>query len=131
MELFNTLGRAVVPFIPIVENHVGLYACGPTVYHYAHIGNMRTYIFEDVLAKTLRHRGLVVKHVMNITDVGHLQSDADAGHDKLMVGAARENKTPWQVAQFYEEAFFRHCGLLNITRPDVVCRATQDRKSVV
>ncbi|QIB08795.1 cysteine--tRNA ligase [Pseudomonas bijieensis] len=131
MELFNTLGRTVVPFIPIVENHVGLYACGPTVYHYAHIGNMRTYIFEDVLAKTLRHQGLVVKHVMNITDVGHLQSDADAGHDKLMVGAARENKTPWQVAQFYEEAFFRHCGLLNITRPDVVCRATQHIPEII
>ncbi|WVV48943.1 hypothetical protein THH46_10935 [Pseudomonas sp. NA13] len=105
MELFNTLGRTVVPFIPIVENHVGLYACGPTVYHYAHIGNMRTYIFEDVLAKTLRHRGLVVKHVMNITDVGHLQSDADAGHDKLMVGAARENKTPGRLLNSTKKRF--------------------------
>jgi len=131
MELFNTLGKAVVPFVPIVKNRVGLYACGPTVYHYAHIGNMRTYIFEDVLAKTLRQQGFAVKHVMNITDVGHLQSDADSGDDKLMLGAAREQKTPWEVARFYEDAFFRHSALLNIQRPDVVCRATQHIPEII
>ncbi|MFJ7282496.1 cysteine--tRNA ligase [Pseudomonas sp. NPDC099000] len=131
MELFNTLGKAVMPFVPAIGKNVGIYACGPTVYHYAHIGNMRTYIFEDVLTKALRHLGFAVKHVMNITDVGHLQSDADSGDDKLMLGAVRENKTPWEVARFYEEEFFRHCAMLNIARPDVVCRATQHIPEII
>lgn len=131
MELFNTLGKTLMPFVPVAGKDVGFYACGPTVYHYAHIGNMRTYIFEDVLAKTLRGQGFSVRHVMNITDVGHLQSDADSGDDKLMLGAAREQKTPWEVARFYEEAFFRHSASLNVKRPDIVCRATEHIPEII
>jgi cysteinyl-tRNA synthetase len=121
----------VEQFKPITELKVGIYACGPTVYHYAHIGNMRTYIFQDVLTKSFRHFGYCVQHVMNITDVGHLQSDADSGDDKLMLGAARENKTPFEIARFYEDEFFRHSRMLGIRRPDVVCRATEHISDII
>lgn len=101
-----------------------VYTCGPTVYHYAHIGNLRTYVSEDLLLKTLRLAGYRVQHVMNITDVGHLESDADDGEDKMLKGAERENKTVWEVAEFYEMAFFDDCRSLRITPPDVTARAT-------
>lgn len=123
--VFNSLGRVKEEFIPINDNHVGMYTCGPTVYNYAHIGNLRTYIFEDVLKKSLEYMKYDVKHVMNITDVGHLQSDADTGEDKMEIGAKRENKTVWEIAKFYENAFFDDCAKLNIRRPTIVCRATE------
>ncbi|MCB9963332.1 MAG: cysteine--tRNA ligase [Rhodospirillales bacterium] len=125
IKLFNSATRQIEPFIPIHGNKVGLYACGPTVYNYAHIGNMRAYLFEDTLQRTLRHCGYDVTFVMNITDVGHLQSDADEGDDKMALAAKREQKSPWDIARFYEEAFFRHTKMLNIQRPDIVARATE------
>lgn len=124
MKIFNTASRQIEDFVPVVDQRVGLYACGPTVYHYAHIGNMRTYVFEDVLRRTLEMLGYGVHHVMNVTDVGHLQSDADEGDDKMALAAAREKKSPWDVARYYEDAFFRHAGMLNILRPHKVARAT-------
>ena len=101
-----------------------MYTCGPTVYHYAHIGNLRSYIMEDVLEKYLRYTGYAVKRVMNITDVGHLASDADTGEDKMLKGAKREHKSVMEIAQFYTDAFFDDCRKLNIKRPDVVEPAT-------
>src|SRR3989344_3545314 len=98
IRLFNTLSRKKEEFKPIRKGRVGLYTCGPTVYNFAHIGNLRTYIFEDILRRALEYAGYRVKHVMNITDVGHLTSDADAGEDKLEKGAAREGKTVWDIA---------------------------------
>lgn len=123
--LYNTLTSNKDEFIPLNKNKVGLYTCGPTVYNYAHIGNLRTYIFEDVLKKSLEYVGYKVKHVMNVTDVGHLQSDGDAGEDKMLLGATREHKTVWEIARFYEDAFFEDCRKLNVKRPTVVCRATE------
>lgn len=131
MRLFNTLSRKVEELEPVHTGRIGVYACGPTVYNFAHIGNLRTYIFEDVLTRMLRHDGLEVTHVMSVTDVGHLQSDGDTGEDKLTIGARREKKTPWEIARSYEEAFFRHCALLNIRRPDVVCRATEHIAEII
>jgi cysteinyl-tRNA synthetase len=122
--VYNSYGKTREEFIPIRENHVGLYTCGPTVYNYAHIGNLRTYIFEDTLKKSFEYLNYDVKHVMNITDVGHLQSDADTGEDKMELGAKRENKTVWEIAKYYEDAFFDDCEKLNIKRPTIVCRAT-------
>jgi len=125
LQLFNTASRTLEPFRPIVPGKVGLYTCGPTVYHYAHIGNMRTYVFEDILRRTLECFGYDVDHVMNITDVGHLQSDADSGDDKMAVAASREQKSPWDIARHYEAEFFRHSEMLRIARPKTVCRATE------
>ena len=122
--LFNTLTRKTEKFIPNVDGKVNMYTCGPTVYHFAHIGNLRSYIMEDVLEKTLRYVGYDVKRVMNITDVGHLTSDADTGEDKMLKGAKREHKTVMEIAQFYTDAFFADCEKLNIKRPDVVEPAT-------
>jgi cysteinyl-tRNA synthetase len=110
--------------VPNVEGKVNMYTCGPTVYHFAHIGNLRSYIMEDVLEKTLRYAGYDVKRVMNITDVGHLSSDADTGEDKMLKGAKREHKTVMEIAQFYTDAFFADCAKLNIKTPDVVEPAT-------
>ena len=124
MKLFNTLTRNVEEFVPNVEGKVNMYTCGPTVYHFAHIGNLRSYIMEDVLEKTLRYAGYDVKRVMNITDVGHLSSDADTGEDKMLKGAKRENKTVMDIAKFYTDAFFADCAKLNIKTPDVVEPAT-------
>ncbi|EQB88911.1 hypothetical protein M918_22720 [Clostridium sp. BL8] len=104
--LYNTLSREKDEFTPVKTGKVGLYTCGPTVYNYAHIGNLRTYIFEDALKKSLEYIGYKVKHVMNVTDVGHLQSDSDEGEDKMALGASREKKTVWEIAKFYEDAFF-------------------------
>ena len=124
MKIFNTLTRKKEDFVPFVPGKVNMYTCGPTVYHFAHIGNLRSYIMEDVLEKVLRYSGYDVKRVMNITDVGHLSSDADTGEDKMLKGAKRENKTVMEIAQFYTDAFFSDCAKLNIKTPDVVEPAT-------
>ena len=124
MYLYNSLSRKKELFVPNNPDIVKMYTCGPTVYHFAHIGNLRTYIMEDVLEKALRYVGYNVKRVMNITDVGHLASDADTGEDKMLKGAKRENKTVMEIAQFYTDAFFADCDKLNIKRPDVVEPAT-------
>ena len=124
MELYNTLGQTKQEFIPHTDGKVRMYTCGPTVYHYAHIGNLRTYIMEDVLEKYLRYSGYDVTRVMNITDVGHLSSDADTGEDKMLAGAKREHKTVMEIAKFYTDAFFADCKKLNIKTPDVIEPAT-------
>ncbi len=124
MYLYNSLTHKKELFKPNSPDLVKMYTCGPTVYHYAHIGNLRTYIMEDVLERSLRYLGYPVKRVMNITDVGHLASDADTGEDKMLKGAKRENKTVMQIAQYYTDAFFADCEKLNIKKPDVVEPAT-------
>ena len=124
MYLYNSLTHKKELFTPNDPSLVKMYTCGPTVYHYAHIGNLRTYIMEDVLEKSLRYLGYPVKRVMNITDVGHLASDADTGEDKMLKGAKRENKSVLEIARFYTDAFFADCDKLNIKRPDVVEPAT-------
>ena len=124
MYLYNSATRKREEFVPNNPDLVKMYTCGPTVYHFAHIGNLRSYIMEDVLEKALRYHGYNVKRVMNITDVGHLASDADTGEDKMLKGAKRENKTVMEIAQFYTDAFFEDCKKLNIKRPDVVEPAT-------
>ena len=124
MKLYNSLTRTKEEFIPINPKEVKMYTCGPTVYHFAHIGNLRTYIMEDVLEKYLRYLGYPVKRVMNITDVGHLSSDADTGEDKMLKGARREKKTVMEIAKYYTDAFFDDCRKINIKIPDVVEPAT-------
>ncbi len=124
MQLYNSLTRQKAEFVPREEGKVSMYTCGPTVYHFAHIGNLRTYIMEDVLDRYLRYSGNEVLRVMNITDVGHLTSDADEGEDKMVKGAKREHKTVMQIAQFYTDAFFADCEKLNIRRPDIIEPAT-------
>ena len=124
LSFYNTLTRKVERFIPNEDGKVGMYTCGPTVYHFAHIGNLRCYIMEDLLEKTLRYIGYDVKRVMNITDVGHLSSDADTGEDKMLAGAKRERKSVMEIAKFYTDAFFDDCKKLNIKTPDVVEPAT-------
>ncbi len=124
MYLYNSATRKREEFIPNNPDLVKMYTCGPTVYHFAHIGNLRSYIMEDVLEKSLRYAGYNVKRVMNITDVGHLASDADTGEDKMLKGAKLENKSVMEIAQFYTDAFFEDCRKLNIKRPDVVEPAT-------
>ena len=124
MYLYNSATHKKEEFIPNDPSLVKMYTCGPTVYHYAHIGNLRSYIMEDVLEKYLRYIGYPVKRVMNITDVGHLTSDADEGDDKMLKGAKREHKTVMEIAKFYTDAFFDDCRKLNIKRPDVVQPAT-------
>ena len=124
MYLYNSLSHKKELFVPNRPGEVKMYTCGPTVYHYAHIGNLRSYIMEDVLEKYLRYAGYAVKRVMNITDVGHLTSDGDTGEDKMLKGAKREHKSVMDIAQFYTDAFFDDCRKLNIKRPDVVEPAT-------
>ena len=125
MKLYNTLSRRVEEFIPREGNKVKMYTCGPTVYHFAHIGNLRTYMMEDVLEKSLRYAGYDVLRVMNITDVGHLTSDGDTGEDKMLKGAKREKKTVLEIAEFYRDAFFKDCEKLGIKMPDIIEPATQ------
>jgi len=125
MKIYNTLSRKVEDFIPHEDGVVRMYTCGPTVYNYAHIGNLRTYIFEDILEKGLCYLGYDVKRVMNITDVGHMTSDADSGEDKMQKGAKAEGKTVYEIADFYTDAFFKDAGKLNIRKPDVVERASK------
>ena len=120
MYLYNSATHTKEEFRTHTPGHVEMYTCGPTVYHFAHIGNLRSYIMEDVLEKYLRYVGYDVNRVMNITDVGHLTSDADEGEDKMLKGARREHKTVMEIAQFYTDAFFEDCRKLNIKRPDVV-----------
>lgn len=124
MKIYNSLTRTKEEFVPNEAGKVAMYTCGPTVYHYAHIGNLRSYIMEDVLEKYLRFDGYDVKRVMNITDVGHLTSDGDTGDDKMLKGAKREHKTVMEIAKFYTDAFFDDCKKLNIKTPDVVAPAT-------
>ena len=124
MNLYNTLTKKVEKFIPNNDKEVTLYTCGPTVYHYAHIGNLRTYISEDILEKSLNYLGYNVKRVMNITDVGHLSSDADTGEDKMLKGAKREKKTVLEIAEYYTNCFKQDCEKLNIEWPEIVIPAT-------
>ena len=125
IKLFNTTTRGKQEFVPLEPGKARMYCCGPTVYNFAHIGNLRTYIFEDVLRRVLAFNGYQVEHVMNITDVGHMTTDADAGEDKMQVAAQRENRSPFDIARTYEEAFFRDTERLNIQRPEVAPRATE------
>ena len=124
MLLYNSATHKKEEFQTHTPGHVEMYTCGPTVYHFAHIGNLRSYIMEDVLEKFLRWSGYDVNRVMNITDVGHLSSDADTGEDKMLKGARREHKTVMEIAQYYTDAFFEDCRKLNIKRPDTVQPAT-------
>jgi cysteinyl-tRNA synthetase len=131
LKLYNTLTRKKEPFKPIKKTVVGFYSCGPTVYNYAHIGNLRTYVFNDILKRVLKYNDFKIKHVMNITDVGHLTDDADAGEDKIEKGAKKEGKTAWEVAEFYTKAFKNDIKKLNIEEPDVWCRATDHIKDMI
>ena len=124
MDIYNTLTRNKQAFEPLNPGNVKMYCCGPTVYNFAHIGNLRTYVFEDLLRRTLEFEGYTVKHVMNITDVGHLTSDADDGEDKMLKGARREKKTVWEIAEFYTKAFFKDMARLNLLHPTLICKAT-------
>ena len=126
MKLYNTLTHKIEDFIPYKPENVNLYTCGPTVYHYAHIGNLRSYIMEDVLEKTLKYIGYHVHRVMNITDVGHLSSDSDSGTDKMVSSAKKEHKSVLEIAEFYTKSFFDDCEKLNIRKPDVVSKATDN-----
>ena len=131
MRFFNTLTKKIEEFIPNEKGKISMYTCGPTVYHYAHIGNIRTYVLEDLFEKTFRYIGYDVKRVMNITDVGHLQSDGDTGEDKMSIAAKREKKTSHEIAEYYTNAFFEDCELINIKRPDVVSKATDNIESYI
>ena len=125
MKLYNTMTRTRDEFVTHTEGKVNMYTCGPTVYHFAHIGNLRSYIMEDVLEKYLRYLRYDVNRVMNITDVGHLSGDTDTGEDKMLKGAKREKKTVMEIAKYYTDAFFVDCTKLNIKTPDVVEPATR------
>ncbi len=124
LKIYNTLTREKEEFKPLNEKNVRIYSCGPTVYSYAHIGNFRTYIFMDTLRRVLKYNGYKLKHAMNITDVGHLESDADEGEDKMLKAAKKENKDPYEIAKFYTDAFFKDFDILNIDRPEIICKAT-------
>jgi len=125
VRLFNTLGRQLQAFEPLKNGEAGFYGCGPTVYNYAHIGNLRAYVTHDILVRTLRRRGYKVTHVMNITDVGHLSGDNDSGEDKMVKSAEERGKSVLEIADFYTQAFFHDTERLNIIRPTVVCKATE------
>jgi cysteinyl-tRNA synthetase len=125
LRLYNTMGREIQDFVPLTPGFVGFYGCGPTVYNYAHIGNLRAYVFLDTLDRTLTYLGFRKKHVMNITDIGHLSGDSDSGEDKMLRTAREKHESVMDVAQFYTEAFFKDIDRLNIKRPDVVCKATE------
>jgi len=131
MQLYNTLGRQLEELKPVVPGKVGMYCCGPTVYNFAHIGNLRTYIFEDILRRTIEYSGLTVNHVMNVTDVGHLTGDDDSGDDKMVNSAKEKNKSVLEVAKYYTDAFFADCIALNIKRPTVVCPATEHIQDMI
>jgi len=131
MKLYNTLSRKIEEFKPLNPPNVSLYTCGPTVYDYTHIGHMRTYTNNDFLKRTLNFLGYKVKHVLNITDVGHLTGDDDSGEDKLEKGAKKTNRSVWDVAKFYTDFFFKTTDALNIIRPDITCRATDHIKDML
>ena len=130
LKLYNTLSRKKEIFTPINDN-VRIYSCGPTVYSYAHIGNFRAYVFMDTLRRVLKYNGYKLKHAMNITDVGHLVSDADEGEDKMMKAARIEHKDPYEIAEFYTEIFLRDMDRLNIDRPEVICKATDHIQEMI
>ena len=125
LKIYNTLTREKEEFIPINKTEVRMYSCGPTVYNFAHVGNLRAYLFMDTLRRVLKYNGYKLKHVMNITDVGHLVSDADSGEDKMMKAAKRENKNPFEIADFYTEKFLKDMDELNIDKPEIIARATK------
>ncbi len=129
--LFNTASRKKEKFVPIKPGEVKMYACGPTVYHYAHIGNLRAYVFEDLLVRTLERAGFKVTHVMNITDVGHLVSDADEGEDKMEKGARREGKTAWEIADYYTKIFFEDLAKLHCRKPQIIPKATDHIQEMI
>ncbi|MEJ6515447.1 MAG: cysteine--tRNA ligase, partial [Pseudomonadales bacterium] len=131
LQLFDTYERRIRPFEPLTPGKVGLYCCGPTVYNFAHIGNLRTYVFEDILFRVLRQNGYEVDFVMNITDVGHLTSDADSGEDKMELGSKRTGMSAWEMADFYTEAFKTDLDRLNILGPNTWCRATDHIKEQI
>ena len=131
MKLYNTMSRSIEEFVPIENGKVSMYCCGPTVYNYAHIGNLRTYIFEDLLHRTLQRAGYSVTHVMNITDVGHLTGDGDDGEDKMEKSARETGRSVWDIAKFYTDAFFSDEKDLNIIRPGIVCRATDHIQDMI
>ena len=126
MKIYNTMNKQVEEFIPRVDGIITMYTCGPTVYHFAHIGNLRTYISEDIMEKGWKFLGYDVRRAMNITDVGHLVGDGDTGEDKMAVASKRENKSSKEIAKFYEDCFFRDCAKLNIRKPDIVSKATDN-----
>ena len=125
LKLYNTLTKQKEEFKPLEGNEVRIYTCGPTVYSYAHIGNFRAYVFMDTLRRVLKYNGYTLKHVMNITDVGHLESDADEGEDKMEKAARKENKNPLEIAAYYTDIFFRDMGRLNIDKPEIIAKATE------
>ena len=125
IKIFNTLSRKKEEFNPLNEKEIRMYSCGRTVYYFAHIGNLRAYLFMDNLRRVLKYNGYNLKHVMNVTDVGHLVSDADEGEDKMMKAAKRENKDPFEIAQFYMDAFLADIDKLNVDRPEIIARATE------
>ena len=131
LKLFNSMGKTLQEFKPLKEGFVGFYGCGPTVYNYAHIGNLRAYVFLDILDKTLTFLGYKIRHVMNITDIGHLTGDDDSGEDKMLKTAAERHQSVLEVAQFYTDAFFRDIERLNIRRPDIVCKATEHVEDMI
>ena len=131
LRLFNTMGHKMEEFKPIKENFVGFYGCGPTVYNYAHIGNLRAYVFLDTLDRTLTYLGYDIKHVMNITDVGHLTGDGDDGDDKMTKSAAERHQSVLEVAKYYTDAFLKDIDALNIRRPDVICAATEHIQEMI
>ncbi|MCI6798049.1 MAG: cysteine--tRNA ligase [Spirochaetia bacterium] len=131
LKLFNTMGKSLQEFKPIKEGFVGFYGCGPTVYNYAHIGNLRAYVFLDILDRTLTFLGYKIKHVMNITDIGHLTGDADDGEDKMLKTAQERHQSVMEIAQFYTDAFIKDIDRLNIRHPDVICRATEHVQEMV
>jgi cysteinyl-tRNA synthetase len=131
LSLYNTLGRKIETFTSINEGKVGFYGCGPTVYNYAHIGNLRAYVTHDILVRTLRRFGYKVTHVMNVTDVGHLSGDDDTGADKMLKSAEERGKTVLEIAAYYTEAFFKDTGRLRIQPPDIVCKATEHIEDMI
>ncbi len=131
MKLYNTLTRQKEEFIPLKDNKVTMYSCGPTVYNYAHIGNLRTYVFMDLLRRTLKHNGYQLLNVMNITDVGHLVSDEDEGEDKMLKGAREQQKTPWEIADYYTDIFMKDIDSLNIDKPEIIPKATDHIKEMI
>ncbi|MDD5331960.1 MAG: cysteine--tRNA ligase [Candidatus Nanoarchaeia archaeon] len=131
IKLFNTMSRKKELFKPIKKDEVGFYGCGPTVYNYAHIGNLRKYILDDLINRMFRYNHFKVNYVMNVTDVGHLSSDADSGEDKIKKQAEKEKKSAYDIARFYEDRFFEDTAKLNILKPDVTCRATEHIKEII
>ena len=131
LNLFNTLTKDKTPFAPLEAESVRIYTCGPTVYGYAHIGNFRAYLFMDLLRRVLKYNGYKLKHVMNITDVGHLESDADEGEDKMEKAAKKENKNPYEIAEYYTKIFFQDMERLNIEKPEIIAKATDNIKEMI